>query len=112
MEWGGHFDQLVFTDEMQGVLQRHGADGRQDNGFVLAGCAHVGELLFLGGVHVDVVVAVVLADDHAFVDGIARHHEKLAARLKVEEGVGDGIPGAVGHDGAVKRLGKSPRWGS
>jgi hypothetical protein len=55
---------------------------------VLAVVAHVGELLLADGVHVRVVGAVVLADDHALVHLDARDEEEDAARLQVEERVG------------------------
>ena len=49
--------------------------------------AHVGELLLLHDVDVDVLLARVLADDHALVDPIARLDEHLAAILHVLDGV-------------------------
>ena len=67
--------------------------------------AHIGELLLLDGVHVGVVRAVVLADDHAFVDVHSGAEEERSAGLEVVEGVGGADPGAVGDDGAGLALG-------
>ena len=58
--------------------------------------AHVGELLFLDDVHVQIGIARVLADDHAFVDFRAGRHEDLAALLQIEDRVAGGLARAVG----------------
>ena len=58
--------------------------------FIGGGGAHVGQLLFAHGVDVEIVVARVLADDHAFVDLHAGADEEFAALLQAIEGVGGG----------------------
>src|SRR5207302_7417745 len=71
----------------------------------------VGELLLAGDVHVEVVVAAVLADDHPFVDPDARRHEQDAALLKVEDGVRSRRPFTVGYHCAVgARLNGTVPW--
>src|SRR5690349_20741629 len=61
-------DQLVLIDPLHGGLDREQLGWREDHVLVAAGGADVGQLLLAGGVHVEVIGAVVLADDHAFVD--------------------------------------------
>ena len=61
--------------------------GTRRSGVVGAGGAHVGELLFADAVDVEVVVARVLADDHAFVDFDAVAEEEDAAFLDAVERV-------------------------
>jgi hypothetical protein len=64
---GRDFHQLVVLDEFDAVLQRQ-LDRRGDlDGVFLAADAEVGQLLGAGGVHHQIVVAAVDADDHAFV---------------------------------------------
>src|SRR3546814_2648255 len=79
-----HLDQLVVGDVGERLLQAHHAWRRQAHCLVLAGGAHVGELLGLHRVDFEVVAAAVLADHHAFVDGAAGLDEDLAA-LRSEE---------------------------
>src|SRR5690606_18429579 len=64
----GHLDALVLAAELQGLLQRELAGRDHVLRGVRGGRTHVGELLLLGDVHVHVVGAGVLADDHALVD--------------------------------------------
>ena len=63
--------------------------------------AHVGELLLLGDVDVHVLVARVLADDHALVDLLRRLDEERAALLQVDHGERRHGAGAVGDERAV-----------
>src|SRR3984957_19378459 len=63
----GYLDQFVVLDISQRLFQRHPDRRRQSDRFVLGGGADVGELLALEDVDLQVVVAGVLADDHAFV---------------------------------------------
>ena len=56
--------------------------GNQSDGFVGGRGAHVGQLLFSHDVDVEVGIARVFADDHAFVNFGARTDENLAALLK------------------------------
>ena len=77
--------------------------GVRISALVLAGGADVGELLALDDVDDEVVVARVLADDHALVDARLRVDHHGAAVLQVEERVGGGLAGGVGdqHAGAA-----------
>ena len=88
------------------MLQSHFLHRGENDVFILTRCAQVGELLFLGGVDVDVVVTVVLAHDHALVDRVAGLHKERAARFQIEQGVGHGRTGAVRHDGTGKTRGE------
>ena len=65
------------------------------------GRAHVGELLLLGDVHVHVVGAGVLADDHAFVDLGGGLDEEGAALLQVHHRERGGGAGPVGDERAA-----------
>ena len=95
-----HFHQFVVADELDGLLQIQDARRDQADGFVGGRSAHVGQLLFLDDVDVEVGIAGVLADDHAFVDFRAGRDENLAALLEVEDRVAGGLAGAVGHQRA------------
>src|SRR5690606_33465009 len=63
-----HFDELILIDPLQSFINRHHARRTQGDGLVLARSSHVGELLFFGGVDVDVIGAIVLANDHSLVN--------------------------------------------
>src|SRR6202165_5830552 len=78
---GRHLDQLVVLDEVEALLERHLAGRNQLHGGVLGGRPHVGLLLLLGGVDVDVPAAPVEPDDHAFVDLRPGADEGLTALL-------------------------------
>src|SRR5580700_8482393 len=52
-----NLDQLIFADEFDGLLQIEQSRRYQTDGFIGAGGAHVGELLFLDNVDVEVRVA-------------------------------------------------------
>src|ERR1035438_4287970 len=94
------FDELVFADEFDGLLEVENAWRHQADAFVGGGSAHVGELLFLDDVDVEIGIAGVFADDHAFVDLGSGRDENLAAFLEVEDGVAGGSSGTVRHQGA------------
>src|SRR5918996_4899886 len=68
---GRDFEELVLADPLQALLEVHDARRRQLDALVRRRRAHVGELLLLGDVHVEVVVARVLAHDLALVDLLA-----------------------------------------
>jgi hypothetical protein len=99
---GCDLHQFVFANKTDGLLQGERFDGREDDVFVLSGRSHVGELLFLARVDVDVLAPVVFSYDHALVNRVSRHNKKAPPGLKIEQGIRDGISGAVGHDGAGK----------
>ena len=69
----------------------------QPDGFIRSGRAHVGQLLFLDDVHVQVAVAGILADDHAFVNFGRGRNEDHAALLQIEDGVAGRHAGTVRH---------------
>jgi hypothetical protein len=94
-------EQLVLADPLQALLEVHGARRRELDAVVRRGGAHVGELLFLGDVDVEVVVAAILADDLALVDRLARPHEHRAARLQIVDGIARGLAGPVSDQRAV-----------
>ena len=65
---GGDLDALVVAGELEALLERELARRGHRLERVGGGLTHVGQLLLLGDVHVHVVGARVLADDHALVD--------------------------------------------
>src|ERR1035438_8868592 len=94
------FDELVVADEFDGLLEVENARRHQADAFVGGGSAHVGELLFLDDVDVEIGIAGIFADDHAFVDLGSGGNENLAAFLEVEDGVAGGSTRTVGNQGA------------
>ena len=62
--------------------------------------AHVGQVLLLAGVDVEVLGPGVLAHDHALVDLVAGSHEQDAALLQVEQRERGHGPAPVGDQGA------------
>src|SRR5690606_4838847 len=61
----GNLNALVFASEFERFFQSQGAWWGQVLEAIRGSCTHVGELLFLGDVHVHVIGAGVLANDHA-----------------------------------------------
>src|SRR5450631_4819402 len=59
--------QLIVSDEFQCLLQGQEAGRGELDSVVGAGCTHVGQLLALAGVDFQVIVLVVLTNDHAAV---------------------------------------------
>src|SRR5690348_17238401 len=96
----GHLDALVLGAELKRLLQAEDPRRDQPLKFLTGGLADVGDLLLLGDVHVHVVAARVLADDHALVDLGARRDEQRAALLEVEHGVAGRRAGPVGDQRA------------
>src|SRR5690606_4054384 len=90
------FHQLVVFDEVQGLFQRHADRRRQDDVLIAAGGANVGQLLGLGRVDDQVVVARVNADQLAFVYLHVRVDKQAAAFLQGEQGVGQDLAGDIG----------------
>src|SRR5450755_1887572 len=97
----GHLDQFVVLDIGQRLFQGHLDRRGQAHRFVLRGGADVGELLALQDVDLEVVVAGVLADDHALVDLAAGRDHHRAAVLQLEHRVGHGLALIVGDQDAV-----------
>ena len=98
--FGCHLHHLVVPDELERLLQGHGRRWREQDIVVPPGGPHVGELFHLAGVHVDIILPAVLADNHTLVDRITRGDEKLAPRLEVEQGIRHGVASPVGYNGA------------
>src|SRR5262245_7947210 len=84
---GSDLHQLVVVDPGQTVLQTHGVVRSQTHGLVVAGGAHVGQLLLPTHVDVEVHVTRVLADHHPLVHRRPWRYEEDAALLEVKEGV-------------------------
>ena len=74
---------------------------RDQDVFVAAGGADVGEFLLPADVDVEIIVARVLADHHAFVHARSRGDEQDAPLLKVKDRVGGRHAFAVRDHGAV-----------
>jgi len=85
---GGDLDQLVVPDELQGLFQGHLSGSIQTHGLLGGGGAHVGDVLLLADVDIQVIGPTVLANDHSGVDLFARLDEEDAAVLQVGQGVG------------------------
>ena len=103
-DFGRDLDELVFRNEFNRLLEVHEAGRGEAQSFVRRRGAHVGELLFADGVDVEIVVARVLTDDHAFVDFDAAADEKHATILHAEERVGGGGSRAVADQSAGETL--------
>src|SRR5204863_5982925 len=73
-----HLDRLVVPDELERLLERQDPRRNQSHELVGGRCAHVGQPLRLRRVHVEVFRARVLADDHPFVELVARLDEQRA----------------------------------
>src|SRR5471030_2575884 len=85
-----HLDQFILADEFDGLLQVQDARRHQADAFVRGGGAHVGELLLLDDVDVQIGIAGVFADDHAFIDLNARRQEKKLSNMRAstsDEGI-------------------------
>ena len=94
-----HLDELVGVDVFECLFERQ-IDRRGDLHLpVAARRAHVGELFGLLGVHHEVFVLVVLADDLAGVDLVARFREEHSAILQRVEREGDRWSGQVSFPG-------------
>lgn len=81
---GGEFDQLIVFDEFEGLFEAEPNRWGQDDVFIGARGADVGELLGLEGIDDQIVVAGVKADDHPFVDFFPGSDEQASALLEVE----------------------------
>src|SRR5690606_8629037 len=82
-------------DPLEGRIDRQGPRRRQDHVLVAASGANVRELFLLGHVDVEIVLTIVLADDHALVDLGTFPDEHLTAGLKSEESIGSRYTSAV-----------------
>src|SRR5947199_238276 len=89
-----YLDKLILADELDRLLEVENPRRHQPDAFVGSGRAHVGQLLLLDDVHVQVRIARVFADNHAFVYFGTGRHKNLAALLQVEDGVPGGFSGA------------------
>ena len=100
----GGFDEFVGIDVFDGAFEGEAQRWGELGGFVLAGGAHVVEVLFLDGVDGKVADAWVFADEHAAVNCIARSDEEGAAvfqHLQRVRGGGAGIHRDERAGGAV-----------
>src|SRR6185369_14230507 len=98
---GRDLEQLVLADPFQALLEVHAARGRELDALVRRRGAHVGQLLFLRDVDVEVVVAGVLPDDLALVDRLPGADEHRAARLQIVDRIAGGPAGPVRDQRAV-----------
>ena len=90
------------------ACSRFSHERHQANRFVGGGRTHVGQLLLAHHVHVQIVVAGVLADDHALVDLDARTNEQIAAVLQSFQCIRRGQPARSAIRVPVGRCGISP----
>ena len=95
------FHELIFLDIFQRFLQGELDGRRQDDLVVGARGAHVGELLGLADVDVQVALTGVLADDHAAVDFLARLDKEAAAVQELVHRIRNGLTRLQGDEGTV-----------
>ncbi len=84
----GDFQQFVVGQEFQCLFKTHAHRWREQQRVVLAGGAHVGQLLGLERIDDQVVGPAVQPDDLSLVDFLAGADEQLAAILQREQRVG------------------------
>ena len=72
--------------------------GQGDRGLRSSG-AHIGQLLFLGDVDVNILITVIGANDHALISLGARLDEEVAAVSQLRQRVLGDLAGAVSHQG-------------
>src|SRR5262249_25418989 len=82
---GCYFHAFVVRDELERLLEGHGARRHESHQFVCRRGPMVRELLLFGGIHVDVTRARVLAHDHSLVHLDTGPDDELAALLQVHE---------------------------
>src|SRR5271166_6156536 len=97
-----HLDRLVLAHELECLVQRQSAVGVQANEHIGGGRAHVGEVLLLDRVDIEILRAGVLADDHPLVDLLARTDEQSPPLLQGHQRVAHRLAGAVGHQRAAR----------
>lgn len=90
-----HLQKFIFPQEIQSMFQSHGANRGKDDVFIFARGTQIGQFLFFGGVDVDIIIAVVFAHDHAFIDGVSRHDEETSARFEIVQGIRHGVACAI-----------------
>src|SRR5229473_3768476 len=94
-KFGRNFRELIVGDELDGLLQIQLPEGHQANGLIGSRRPHVGQFLLTHGVHIEVCILRVLANDHALIQLNARSHEKLSALLQSPQSVRGGNTCAV-----------------
>src|SRR5690606_32780287 len=98
---GGYFHQLVVFDKFQCLFQGVAYRRGQYNGFVGAGSTHVGQLLGLGRVYHQVIVAAVQTNNHAFIHFGLRTDEQTTAFLQSVQGITQCLTAYHGHQYTV-----------
>src|SRR3954451_16139107 len=93
-------DALVLANELQRLVERELAGGHEPHQDVRGGGAHVGQVLLLHRVDVQILLAGVLAHDHALVDVLAGLDEQRAALLQVEQREARRLALAIGDEAA------------
>ena len=99
---GRDFEKLVIGEELKALLKAHLAGRHKAQGFVGAGGAHIGQLLFLADVDGHVLIAVAQANNHAGVDLGAGSDEHGATLLGSAQAVGNGFTGFMGNEGTYQ----------
>src|SRR4029077_608312 len=93
-----HLDAFVVTDEFERLLERERAGWDQPDELVRRGRPHVGQLLRLRRVDVEILASRVLAHDHPLVELVARRDEERAALLQVLDCEAGCLPASVGDE--------------
>src|SRR6266436_3584538 len=65
---GSHFDQFVFADKLEGLLERQLAKGHEAHCVVCRRRSHIGKLFLSHHVYVQIDITSVLSDHHPFVN--------------------------------------------
>ncbi len=103
---GGDFDEFIVLDEVDRLLEGECTRGGVRMMFSsLPEARTLVSCLPLVDVDDEVVVAVIFADDHPFIDFIARSDKERAALLKAEAGIAGGFAGAIGDEDAALTAG-------
>ncbi len=81
----GHFDQFIIIYKLQRLLQGETNWRCQDDVLVSSGSTNIGQLLGLQRIHYQVIVALMYANNHAFIDFLTVAQHQLAAFLQIKQ---------------------------
>ena len=86
------FHQLIIVDIGNRLFQGHFDRRGQAHRFIRAAGPHVRQFLAFKRIHLKIVFAVVLANNHALVDILLAANKEFAAVFKVKDGIGHRDP--------------------
>ena len=85
---GGHFDQFIIADILDGIVEAQDARRFQPDPFFRRRRTDIGQMFATTDIHLQVALADVLSDDHTLVDLGAGRDKERAALLRLVEGGG------------------------